>query len=69
MNTIVSAKFGKLTISGCNDHPDRMDLTCTRIRQADGTPLTMLQVWELIEELSTDNSASALDKPNPGETS
>lgn len=34
-----------------------MDLTCTKIRQADGTPLTVLQVWELIEELSTAASA------------
>ena len=34
-----------LTLCGCKDHPHRTDLSCRKIRRADGTPLTISETF------------------------
>jgi len=43
---------GELKLSGCENHPHRLDLSCCKIRKTDGTALTTKQVWEVLNELS-----------------
>jgi hypothetical protein len=38
---------------GCKDHPHRTDLSCCKIRRADGSPLTTADAWEEIQRLRT----------------
>jgi hypothetical protein len=38
---------------GCKDHPHRTDLSCCKIRRADGSPLTTADTWEEIQRLRT----------------
>jgi hypothetical protein len=49
---VVSVLFGQLKLSGCENHPHRLDLSCCKIRQADGTALTTKQVWAVLNELA-----------------
>jgi hypothetical protein len=51
--TPVSAKFGPLRRAGCGLHPERLDLSCGKIRKADGTALTDDEIWEALCELPT----------------
>lgn len=50
--SVVSVRFGELKLCGCENHPDRLDLSCAKIRQSDGTALNALQVWEVLKELA-----------------
>jgi len=52
---VVSVRYGELNLSGCKDHPHRLDLSCCKIRQSDGTVLTTKEVWEVMQELSHAN--------------
>jgi len=52
LQRVVSVLFGELKLSGCENHPHRLDLSCCKIRQTDGTALTTKQVWEVLHELS-----------------
>ena len=36
---------------GCDRHRDRTDLSCCKIRRADGSPLTTADAWEEIQRL------------------
>jgi len=56
---VVSVLFGELKLSGCERHPHRLDLSCFKIRQADGTALTTKQVWEVLNELANRPSSGA----------
>lgn len=51
-----------LILSGCKDHPHRTDLSCFKIRRADGTPLSVADTWEEIQRLRSgiDCAANAL---------
>jgi hypothetical protein len=51
VNAVVSVRFGVLRFSGCNDHPDRVDLSCAQIRTSSGVPLSASEVWEVLKEL------------------
>lgn len=55
---VVSVLFGELKLSGCENHPNRLDLSCCKIRQADGTALTTKQVWEVLNELAAAKHAN-----------
>ena len=59
LERVVSVRFGELKLSGCENHPHRLDLSCCKIRQADGTALTTKQVWEVLNELATAKHANA----------
>lgn len=70
---VVSVCFGELKLSGCEKHPDRLDLVCAKIRQINGTALTTEQVWEVLNELSAKKAVMdaeeltrRLNTPNDG---
>ena len=50
--TIVSKKFGPLSLRGCAMHLDRTDLPCFKIRDASGRVLLHSEIWEVLKELS-----------------
>ena len=52
LHPVVSVLHGELKLSGCENHPHRLDLSCCKIRKTDGTALTTKQVWEVLSELS-----------------
>ncbi len=52
LQRVVSVLFGELKLAGCENHPHRLDLSCCKIRQTDGTALTTKQVWEVLNELA-----------------
>lgn len=42
---------GELYFGGCEQHRDRVDLSCARIRRVkDGLPLTTAEVWDALSE-------------------
>ena len=43
--------LGGLRLSGCKDHPHRLDLSCCKIRREDGTPLSVADTWAEIQRL------------------
>jgi hypothetical protein len=46
---ITSTLHGELFFGGCERHPDRLDLSCARIRRvSDGLPLTNAEVWAVL---------------------
>jgi hypothetical protein len=47
---IMSARFGRLSLRGCKDHPGETTLSCSGIRTDDGRPLTNREVWEVLLE-------------------
>ena len=58
LQRVVSVLFGELNLSGCENHPHRLDLSCCKIRKTDGTALTTKQVWEVLSELSSAKHAN-----------
>lgn len=46
-----SALLGGLRLSGCENHPHRLDLSCCKIRREDGTPLSVADTWAEIQRL------------------
>lgn len=58
LQRVVSVLFGELKLSGCENHPHRLDLSCCKIRQTDGTALHTKQVWEVLNELATAKHAN-----------
>lgn len=59
LHPVVSVLHGELKLSGCENHPHRLDLSCCKIRKTDGTALTTKQVWEVLSELSAAKHANA----------
>jgi hypothetical protein len=45
-----------LKYCGCKDHPDRLDLSCAKIRRENGYPLSNAEIWQVISELTDENS-------------
>lgn len=45
-----------LVFSGCADHPHRTDLSCCKIRRADGSPLSIADTWSEITRLRAENA-------------
>ena len=43
--------LGGLVFAGCKDHPHRTDLSCCKIRRADGTPMSVADTWAEIHRL------------------
>jgi hypothetical protein len=58
----VADLFGGLVFAGCKNHPHRTDLSCCKIRNADGTPLSVADTWAEIQRLRSgiDCAANAL---------
>jgi len=50
--TIVSKKFGPLTLRGCGMHHPRTDLPCFKIRDASGRVLLHSEIWEVLKEFA-----------------
>jgi hypothetical protein len=65
LQRVVSVLFGELKLSGCENHPHRLDLSCCKIRQTDGTALTTKQVWEVLNELATAKHANTQGEAQP----
>lgn len=38
-------------LGGCERHRDRTDLSCCKIRRADGSPLTTAEAWQEIQSM------------------
>jgi len=49
----------KLKYCGCKDHPDRLDLSCAKIRRENGDPLSNDEIWHELhaaDQAASDNA-------------